>query len=136
MSPKGDWIACPAGLDDDVVLVWGAKDEVPRHSFKADKPIAFTPNEKELATYKNGRATFHDLATGKVLREIDVVTDDDLALTPDGKVFVASAGDAIVVTDAATGKLLSHSADPGTAGPPAVHRGRLTGRLDECARLD
>jgi WD40 repeat protein len=132
LSPKGDWIACPAGEDGDVVLVWGAKDDAPRHSFKAEKPIAFSPDEKELVTYKDGRAAFHDLATGKNLREIDVVTDDDLALTPDGKLFVASAGDAIVVTDARTGNLVSQSADPPGLPDDLRYTGtRLLGRLSE-----
>jgi WD40 repeat protein len=133
LSAKGDWVACPAGEDDDdIVLVWGAKDEAPRHSFRAEKPIAFTPDEKELVIYKGGLATFHDLGTGKKLREIDVVTDDDLALTPDGKVFVASAGDAIVVTAAATGNLLPQSADPPGLPDDLRFTGtRLLGRLSE-----
>ncbi|HVK14043.1 MAG TPA: WD40 repeat domain-containing protein [Gemmataceae bacterium] len=131
-SPKGEWIACPAGEDGDLVLVWGPKDEVPRHSFKAEKPIAFTADEKELVSYHQGRAAFHELSTGKTLREVDVITDDDLALTPDGKAFVASAGDCIVVTDAATGKLLPQSADPpGLPDDLAFAGPRLLGKLDE-----
>lgn len=132
VSPAGDWIACQAGEDGDRVLVWEAKAETPRHSFKADKPIAFTPDGKELVTYLGGRVEFQELATGKRLRQVDVMTDDDLALTPDGKVFVASAGDGVVLMDAATGKLLPQSADPpGLPTNLSFDGGRLLGELTQ-----
>lgn len=132
VSADGKWLAAAVGEDGDTVCCWDVKAGKVRHTFKpAARPVAFTPDGSELATYKDGVVTFWALATGAAARTIEVPNDDDVYLAPDGKTLGCATEDAAVLIDAATGKPLAHSADPPGlpdalwfAGP-----GRLVGRL-------
>lgn len=132
VSSDGRWLAVSVGEENDSVCCWDVKTGKIAHRLKpAAKPLAFTPTGKELLTYKNGKATFWNLADGKP-RHIEVPIDDDLVLSPDGKILAAVGGDGAILIDPETGKHLSHSSDP--PGIPETLRfqgSRLIGRLSQ-----
>jgi WD40 repeat protein len=132
VSADGRWLAGGVGEDGDEVMVWDVKSKAVRHRLKSSaKPLGFTPDGSELATYSTGTVTFWNVTTGKAARTFDVPGDDDIHLSPDGKMLACAAGDAAVLLDAATGAFLPHSpVPPGTpSGMWFTTDGRLVGTL-------
>jgi WD40 repeat protein len=128
ISGDGRWLAAGVGEDEEVVCCWDLKTGALRHHLKPTaKPIDFTPDGSELATFKEGVVAFWSMATGKVVRSFDVPVDGDIVLSPDGKMLASLDGDAAILIDAATGKHLPHSADP--PGSPQRMVFTPTGRL-------
>jgi WD40 repeat protein len=132
ISPDGTSLAVALGEEGDAVCCWDVKSGKVVHTFKpAAKPIAFSPDGKELLTYQAGVATWWTLSNGEAKR-FDVPNDDDLTLSPDGSMLASATGDSATLMDPRTGKHLPHSSDP--PGLPATlvftDRSRLLGRLD------
>src|SRR5262249_21196077 len=136
ISADGKWAAASVGEDGDLVTCWDVKTAKARDTFEpAGKPLGFAPDGTTLATFKDSRITFWDLTTGKSVRQFDVPKDNDLVLSPDGRMIACPTGDSVVLIDTQTGKSLDHSADP--PGLPGAVRfvdgGRLIGRLEDWA---
>ena len=129
ISADGKWLAAAVGQDGDSIFCWDVNAGKVQHRLKSDKPVGFTPDAAELFTYKGTTVTCWTLSTGAA-RTIEVPHDRDLALSPDGKILASSAGDAVMLVDATTGKHLPHSADP--PGLPTVLR---FGRVDRLVGL-
>jgi WD40 repeat protein len=128
VSVDGRWLAAGVGEDGDEVHVWEVKTRTVRHRLKpAAKPLGFTPDGSQLATFKEGTVTFWTTASGANVRTFDVPADSNLVLSPDGKVLASAAGDGAVLIDTATGRHLPFSADP--PGTPERLRFDRTGRL-------
>jgi WD40 repeat protein len=112
ISADGKWLAATIGQDGDSVFCWDVKAGKVQHRLKSGKPVGFTHDASELFTYKGTTVTCWTLASGAAARTIEISHDRDLALSPDSKILASSAGDAVILIDAATGKHLAHSADP------------------------
>jgi WD40 repeat protein len=133
ISADGRWIAASVGEEAEKVCVIDVKSGKVKHTFKpAARPIDFTPDGSELLTIKDGTATFWTIGSGTA-RSFEVPDGDALLLSPDGKILATSAGDAVMLIDARTGKELPYSADPpGLPNELSFAGGsRLLGRLDD-----
>jgi len=131
VSARGKWLAATVGDEQDLVCCWDVRT-TKHHQFTSAKPIGFSPDESELLMFKDGTVTAWTLATGAAARTFDV-PNDDLVLSPDGKILASGAGDAVVLMDASTGKRLAYSAEP-PGLPSTLHfdrNGRLLGLLSE-----
>jgi len=131
VSADGKWLAAAVGEDNDWVFCWDVKAETVKHRLKAARPVGFNPDGSELFTFKDMVATCWTLATGAVARAIDVPADNELTLSPDGKILASMDGDSVILIDAVTGKHLAHSSNP--PGLPTALRfegkNRLVGLL-------
>ena len=99
-SPNGAAVASRS--KDDTVKVWDAQSGTLRHTLEGGdvSAVAFSPDGTTLVTGTRGTVKVWDMRTGKVIRTLDVQTDEvrAIALSPD------AAHAAVVSPDAQSGK--------------------------------
>jgi WD40 repeat protein len=114
-SPSGEWLAGTGGTDRKSIFVWNIPANELRLTLEEKTPatlIGFSPDGQTLYVNREGTVVALAVATGKVIRTLDVSGNHSPILSPDGSVLAMDSNDAIILFDAVTGQPLPQSADP------------------------
>jgi WD40 repeat protein len=107
---------------------------VEKDEWKGEPSVAYSPDSKQAAIYSSGdqKIGLFDLATGKLMDELENTGYQSLAYSLDGQILIAGTNENLELWDLATGNLLAEIPIPAKLEDWAISPdGRYIGTVSE-----